>query len=94
MDQAQTGQSTEMALLERKWSKRIPYILAGLFVFFMMLKSGSRGSAYATLIGGVLVALAQRFGLPVYALGVGETVDDLRPFEAREFARALMNLES
>jgi fused signal recognition particle receptor len=47
-----------------------------------------------TAKGGVLVALAQRFGLPVYALGVGETVDDLRPFEAREFARALMNLES
>ena len=47
-----------------------------------------------TAKGGVLVARAQRFGLPVYALGGGETVDDLRPFEAREFARALMNLES
>ena len=47
-----------------------------------------------TAKGGVLVALAQRFGLPVYALGVGEAVEDLRPFEAREFARALMNLES
>ena len=47
-----------------------------------------------TAKGGVLVALAKRFGLPVYALGVGEAVEDLRPFEAREFARALMNLES
>jgi len=47
-----------------------------------------------TAKGGVLVALAQRFGLPVYALGVGEAVEDMRPFEAREFARALMNLES
>ena len=47
-----------------------------------------------TAKGGVLVALARRFGLPVYALGVGEAVEDLRPFNAREFARALMNLET
>jgi fused signal recognition particle receptor len=47
-----------------------------------------------TAKGGVLVALAKRFGLPVYALGVGEAVEDLRPFNARDFARALMNLES
>ncbi len=47
-----------------------------------------------TAKGGVLVALAQRFALPVHALGVGEAVEDLRPFEAREFARALMNLDS
>ena len=47
-----------------------------------------------TAKGGVLVALAKRFGLPVYALGVGEAVEDLRPFEARQFARALMNLEN
>ena len=47
-----------------------------------------------TAKGGVLVALAKRFGLPVHALGVGEAVEDLRPFEAREFARALMNLEN
>ncbi|MFQ5784995.1 MAG: signal recognition particle-docking protein FtsY [Alphaproteobacteria bacterium] len=43
--------------------------------------------------GGVLVALAQRFGLPVHAVGIGEAIDDLRPFEARAFARALMGLE-
>jgi len=47
-----------------------------------------------TAKGGVLVALAQRFGLPVFAVGVGESVEDLRPFEAREFACALMNLEN
>ena len=47
-----------------------------------------------TAKGGVLVALAKRFALPVYALGVGEAVEDLRPFDAREFARALMNLEA
>jgi fused signal recognition particle receptor len=43
--------------------------------------------------GGVVVALAERFGLPVHAVGVGEGVDDLRPFEARAFARALMGLD-
>jgi len=42
--------------------------------------------------GGVLVALADRFGLPVHAIGVGETVDDLQPFEADDFARSLMGL--
>ena len=46
-----------------------------------------------TARGGVLVALAQRFELPVIAIGVGEAIDDLRPFEARPFARALMGLE-
>jgi fused signal recognition particle receptor len=42
--------------------------------------------------GGVLVALAERFKLPVVAIGVGEGIDDLRPFEARAFARSLMGL--
>ncbi len=42
--------------------------------------------------GGVLVALAERFGLPVHAIGVGEGIDDLRPFDARSFARSLMGL--
>jgi len=46
-----------------------------------------------TARGGVLVALAERFGLPVHAIGVGEGVDDLRPFAARDFARALLGLE-
>ncbi len=44
--------------------------------------------------GGVVVALAEKFGLPVYAVGVGEGIDDLRPFEARAFARSLMGLEN
>ncbi len=43
--------------------------------------------------GGVLVALAERFGLPVHAIGVGEGIDDLRPFDPRSFARSLMGLE-
>jgi len=46
-----------------------------------------------TARGGVLVALAQKFGLPVIAIGVGEALDDLRPFEAKPFARALLGLE-
>ncbi len=44
--------------------------------------------------GGVLVALAERFGLPVHAIGVGEGVDDLRPFDAADFARSLMGLDT
>lgn len=43
--------------------------------------------------GGVLVALAEKFKLPVHAIGVGEGVYDLRPFEARAFTRALVGLE-
>ena len=46
-----------------------------------------------TAKGGVLVALARRFGVPVVALGFGEGIDDLRPFEARAFATALMGLD-
>jgi fused signal recognition particle receptor len=42
--------------------------------------------------GGVIVALAEKFALPVHAIGVGETVDDLRPFAAKDFARALVGL--
>ncbi len=44
--------------------------------------------------GGVLVALAERFGLPVHAIGVGESAEDLRPFAARDFARNLMGLDA
>ncbi|MEQ8229927.1 MAG: signal recognition particle-docking protein FtsY [Rhodospirillales bacterium] len=44
--------------------------------------------------GGVVVSLAEKFGLPVHAVGVGEGIDDLRPFEARAFARSLMGLEN
>jgi fused signal recognition particle receptor len=43
--------------------------------------------------GGVLVALAERFGLPVHAIGVGEGADDLRPFDADDFARSLLGLD-
>jgi fused signal recognition particle receptor len=39
--------------------------------------------------GGVLVAAAKQFGLPIHAIGVGETMDDLRPFDARDLAVAI-----
>ena len=39
--------------------------------------------------GGVVITLAESFGLPVHAVGVGEGADDLQPFEARDFANAL-----
>ncbi len=42
-----------------------------------------------TAKGGVLVALADRFGLPIHAIGVGEQIDDLDAFDAAEFAAAL-----
>jgi len=45
-----------------------------------------------TAKGGVLVALAERFKLPVRAIGVGEGAEDLRPFEAVPFARSLLGL--
>ena len=45
-----------------------------------------------TARGGVLVALAERFGLPVRAIGVGEGADDLRPFSADSYARSLLRL--
>jgi fused signal recognition particle receptor len=42
--------------------------------------------------GGVVVALAQEFGIPVHAVGVGEKAADLRPFSARDFSRSLLGL--
>lgn len=47
-----------------------------------------------TARGGVVVSLAQKFGLPIHAIGVGESADDLRPFTSHEFARSLLGLES
>jgi len=47
-----------------------------------------------TARGGILVAIAARFGLPVHFIGVGEGVEDLSPFTAHDFARALVGLDS
>nr|WP_207791330.1 signal recognition particle-docking protein FtsY [Sphingosinicella soli] len=47
-----------------------------------------------TARGGVLVAAAERGRLPVHAIGVGERIDDLRPFDPGEFSRALAGIEA
>jgi fused signal recognition particle receptor len=46
-----------------------------------------------TARGGILVAIAAKFGLPVHFVGVGEGVDDLAPFAAPDFARAIAGIE-
>jgi fused signal recognition particle receptor len=46
-----------------------------------------------TARGGILVAIAEKFGLPVHFIGVGESVDDLESFAARDFARALVGVD-
>jgi fused signal recognition particle receptor len=47
-----------------------------------------------TARGGVLVAIAEKFALPVHFVGVGESAEDLQPFDAADFARALAGLEN
>ena len=44
--------------------------------------------------GGILLSLAEKFGLPVHAIGVGEKIEDLQSFKAQEFAKSLMGLEN
>ncbi len=46
-----------------------------------------------TARGGILVAIADKFALPVHFIGVGEGVDDLEPFTARDFAEAIAGVE-
>ena len=43
--------------------------------------------------GGIIVALAEKFALPVHAVGVGEAIEDLRPFDPKVFAKSLMGLD-
>jgi len=45
-----------------------------------------------TARGGVLVAAAERYGLPIHAIGIGEGMNDLRPFDPRQTARAIAGL--
>jgi len=47
-----------------------------------------------TAKGGVLVSLAEKYGIPIHAIGIGEGIDDLRPFEARAYARSLLGLDA
>jgi fused signal recognition particle receptor len=46
-----------------------------------------------TARGGILVAIAEKYGLPIHFVGVGEGADDLEPFSARDFARAIAGLD-
>ncbi len=46
-----------------------------------------------TARGGILVAIAEKFGMPIHFVGVGEGIDDLEPFAAEDFARALVGME-
>ena len=46
-----------------------------------------------TARGGILVAIAQKFGLPIHFIGVGEGVDDLAPFSAVDFGKAVAGIE-
>jgi fused signal recognition particle receptor len=47
-----------------------------------------------TAHGGILVAIAAKFAVPIHFIGVGESADDLAPFSARDFARAIAGLDS
>ncbi len=46
-----------------------------------------------TARGGILVAVADKYKLPIHYIGIGETADDLQPFAAADFARAIVGLE-
>lgn len=46
-----------------------------------------------TAKGGVIISLAEKFGLPVYAIGIGEQLEDLRGFNAKDYSRTLMGIE-
>ena len=46
-----------------------------------------------TAKGGVVVALAKKFGIPIHAVGVGEGIDDLTPFVAEDYAKAILGIE-
>ncbi len=47
-----------------------------------------------TAKGGVLVAVAQRHAIPIHFIGVGEKAEDLQPFDAQSFSRALVGLDT
>src|SRR5206468_12373651 len=46
-----------------------------------------------TARGGILVSIAEKFKLPIHFIGVGEGIDDLAPFDAKDFARAIAGIE-
>ena len=68
--------------------------LGPLILFFLV--NARLGIFWATgvFMVAVLVALAAKFGLPVHFIGIGEGVEDLAPFTARDFARAIAGIET
>ena len=48
----------------------------------------------STAKGGVLVALADKHNLPIHFIGIGESVEDLRPFNAEGYANALLGIQA
>jgi len=83
------------------WSRAA---IGGAFSFFVLAETwlvpveswfvDKFGPRIVVTLGGILVALAEKFKLPVHFIGVGEGVDDLAPFTARDFARAIAGIES
>jgi fused signal recognition particle receptor len=47
-----------------------------------------------TARGGILVAIAEKFAMPIHFIGVGEGVDDLAPFAAKDFAKAIAGIDA
>ena len=47
-----------------------------------------------TARGGILVAIAERFAIPINAIGIGEGLDDFEPFDAHDFARAIAGVRN
>ena len=72
-------------------------LLTFVFAPYMADLLGSGTSAqtvwgYGVGFAGVVIALADKFKLPLYAIGVGEGIDDLHPFRADDFAKSLMGV--
>jgi len=88
------------AVIEANKRRRFLYIIAGLFVFLAQLRSGSRGGAYAIMIGGTLVALAhpafrlwmKRFLLVVLFLFAGYMIFDAGSSTSRALTRIATNI--
>ena len=81
-------------LLGRRGGRWLPIRKPGAFASDIFRKIADVSGLVMTKLdgtaeGGVLVALADRFGLPIHAISVGEAIDDLAPFDPDEFAAAL-----
>jgi len=70
-------------------------VVAGIFAAALAMSATSAlAQAKPPLkLGGILVALAEKHKLPVHFIGVGEGIDDLAAFTARDFAQAIAGIE-